>query len=527
MAIANYVKFLRGTPRLYENLVHKDEDTLYFIYEKDASKGVLYLGSKLISGTNEDGAAVEVSLNDIKDIIITTEELKDRNLLVYDEAQAKWVNKSPDDMVFIGATSTSDGKAGLVPAPRSFFEENEDFYLNANGEWTNLIEKYPQLFRGSNHIIATLGATINAATIEDFLSTAQDIKQKIIDYYTIEDPLFKPIQPKDNDLIIIYDTVTNQENPFESGICSSNYWIYIFSDGTTNQEDLIRTNPNYDYLRNNDALPLVNDGEFYPIITSWVPNNIAADIHGIKEELLDIHNDLITKADSVDVYTKGETDTKIAEGVAGAAHLKRKEVSSIDDINVTAADADQYIYMVPSGLESDDNKFYEYIIIESTGAEGEPVKRIERVGSWEVDLTDYAKKSDIIIKEVNPTEFSVDENGILSISGIEQAKIIGLDESLSNKVDKVEGYGLISLTDIEKLSNIDEGAEENFIKSVDESSFTVDSTGKLILKNSEIETLKTQIGDFTKLIHTSENSTLIDEVNALQQQMVWQDLAET
>lgn len=47
----NYVKFLRGTPNAYEQLTPKDNDTLYFVSETNADRGVLYLGEKLISGS--------------------------------------------------------------------------------------------------------------------------------------------------------------------------------------------------------------------------------------------------------------------------------------------------------------------------------------------------------------------------------------------------------------------------------------------------------------------------------------------
>jgi hypothetical protein len=49
--LANYVKFLRGTPTAYNNLAVKDIDTLYFISEEDAITGQLYLGSVLIAGS--------------------------------------------------------------------------------------------------------------------------------------------------------------------------------------------------------------------------------------------------------------------------------------------------------------------------------------------------------------------------------------------------------------------------------------------------------------------------------------------
>ena len=38
----NYVKFFRGTPTAFANLVEKNRDTLYFISETDEAKGSLY-----------------------------------------------------------------------------------------------------------------------------------------------------------------------------------------------------------------------------------------------------------------------------------------------------------------------------------------------------------------------------------------------------------------------------------------------------------------------------------------------------
>ena len=66
--MANYVKFMRGTPEAYKRLIHKNEDTLYFISEKDAADGVLYLGSKLISG--EGDGINEFSISALKDVLI-------------------------------------------------------------------------------------------------------------------------------------------------------------------------------------------------------------------------------------------------------------------------------------------------------------------------------------------------------------------------------------------------------------------------------------------------------------------------
>jgi len=174
-----------------------------------------------------------------------------------------------------------------------------------------------------------------------------------------------------------------------------------------------------------------------------------------------------------EVYTKDETNNKIIAEVAAAAHLKRKVIDSLGDINVDAVDAEQYIYMVPA-LEGLTNDVYdEYIVIDGS---------IERIGSWEVDLSDYAKTSDVntalankvdkddnarlitnveaaklanikdYIKTVNSTDFTVTEEGQLNLNNIDQSKVTGLTESLAGKVDAKENWTLLSPTDQAKLN---------------------------------------------------------------------------
>ena len=83
MALANYVKFRRGTPASYAALAVKDADSLYFISEKDATQGVLYLGEKLISNS----LTSNISLSDLEDILLSS-NVTPNSLLIYDgEAQ--------------------------------------------------------------------------------------------------------------------------------------------------------------------------------------------------------------------------------------------------------------------------------------------------------------------------------------------------------------------------------------------------------------------------------------------------------
>lgn len=118
--MANYVKFMRGTPAAYEALLRSPQkpnnDTLYFISEPDSNDADLYLGSKLIAGGS--GSEIIASLAGLSDIIFSS-DLADGQILVYDASLGKWVNSSLDGAIatFLGATEDTPGLPGLVPAP--------------------------------------------------------------------------------------------------------------------------------------------------------------------------------------------------------------------------------------------------------------------------------------------------------------------------------------------------------------------------------------------------------------------------
>lgn len=128
-----YVKFSRGTPLAYQKLSVKNNDTLYFITDETTNKSWLYLGSDLISG--------EIStLSDLQDLVISA--VADKQLLVYDETTAKWVNKSVADAigVYQGATVEQPGIAGLVPAAAA---GQEDYFLAGDGTWKQVKSDAP------------------------------------------------------------------------------------------------------------------------------------------------------------------------------------------------------------------------------------------------------------------------------------------------------------------------------------------------------------------------------------------------
>ena len=136
MALANYVKFRRGTPESYASIASKDADSLYFISEKDATQGVLYLGDKLITGS----LTSETTLSDLQDVLLSN-HIPTNSILIYDGAEGKWVNRPFSEIfsgitgslvVMQGATANADGVAGIVPKPKA---GEQDLFLKGDATW--------------------------------------------------------------------------------------------------------------------------------------------------------------------------------------------------------------------------------------------------------------------------------------------------------------------------------------------------------------------------------------------------------
>lgn len=159
MALENYVKFLRGTPAAYENLLVKDNDTLYFISETNASTGTLYLGSKLIAGGEVTSAT---SLAELTDVLI--KEIEGGSLLVYEGNQ--WVNKTLEEVfaeisVMTGAGKDTDGVAGLVPQPVA---GDNELFLRGDATWAKPVA---ELSIEDKNTISGLQSTVSTIVGED------------------------------------------------------------------------------------------------------------------------------------------------------------------------------------------------------------------------------------------------------------------------------------------------------------------------------------------------------------------------
>lgn len=209
------------------------------------------------------------------------------------------------------------------------------------------------------------------------------------------------------------------------------------------------------------------------------------------------------------IYTKEETNLAISNAIASVDHLKRTIVNSVDDIDINADDALQYIYMVPTGKNTENNKYNEFIIIEYL-VDDVPTRALEKVGSWEVNLDNYYTKDEInkllFIKSVDDSNFIVNEAGQLSLNPV-SGRLITQDE----------------VSTLQKVAN---GEFDNFIKSVNTDIFSVNKDSKLDLVAIPTSLLTPVIGDITDLTNYTEGTTIVNEINKIYDRLTWQEIPQ-
>ena len=97
----------------------------------------------------------------------------------------------------------------------------------------------------------------------------------------------------------------------------------------------------------------------------------------------------------------------VDNAIANAAFLKRRIVASTNAIDLTAEDADRYIYMVRNSNDDGNNLYNEYIVVEDPNSESGYAVELISSGTGSVDLTDYVTTGDL------QTELSSLETSIL------------------------------------------------------------------------------------------------------------------
>ena len=289
---------------------------------------------------------------------------------------------------------------------------------------------------------------------------------------------------------------------------------------------------------------------------SWVKPDTST-VEGLSTTVATLRADVdnLTK----NTYTKTQTEQKIAEAVANSAHLKRKIVADLaeasDYVN-NNVDSVEYIFMVPAapaGTSASD-KYDEYMALEVEEADGTTIRVLEKVGSWEVDLSDYAtteamltaldKKVDkkegerlitddegaklrdlLNIENVDSTLVFDPSTSTLGVKEISATQVIDLASWVTQNAATTPGLSEKNFTaDLaSKLAGIQAGAEKNYISSVSDE-FEVSANGQLSVKTIT----SAQVSDLNTLLNDKvDKATFADlrlDVNTLSARLTWGEL---
>ena len=228
------------------------------------------------------------------------------------------------------------------------------------------------------------------------------------------------------------------------------------------------------------------------------------------------------------------------------------ELPEIELYMYSHEDAEQYIFMVPTGLTNDSDRYEEYMVISITDGENIVTKYIEKVGSWEVDLTDYAKINDVenalngkVDKQEGYTLLSPEDQKKLKAlklnnddlvidSTIEVENVVGLDAWLAANASTKKGLSENNLTNelFEKLK------KSLSINSVEDSQLKVDNQGKLSITalNKDLVTglnealeqkaSKQEVNSITNVLNSLNQSLNknIEDVNSLKDKFIWKNI---
>ena len=115
------------------NLKEYDSDTLYFVTDVATGNTDIYLGENKITNapiTGDDPETVVAGkLEDLTDVAITEENLRNNNVLAYNSSLKKWVSRNIDIGIFVLENSESNTHIDLI---NSYFEANSVYPKNGD-----------------------------------------------------------------------------------------------------------------------------------------------------------------------------------------------------------------------------------------------------------------------------------------------------------------------------------------------------------------------------------------------------------
>lgn len=477
--VKNYVKFMRGTPTAFKNLATKDDDTLYFISVEGEEVGQLWIGNKLITmSTTADGLATY--LDELQDV--ETAGAENGNFLGWDTEKQLWVPKSLVDAI--------SEMGGLVDADQKSIVADDQNILSLK-DFGKVYYRY----------VAEEKDEEGNVTVE-----AGYVKQEV----DADHPWKEGLEPKvvlDNENLVLgwYEPNSSEFDALKERVEK----LEEVAEGLDARVDEVEA----DVSNLGSALALLGEELGDPATEEAEASGVYAlidqkanseDVYTKEEadEKFAVKGATLAEYGIEDAYTKTETEAFVNKAVLDANHLKRVVVDSVDDIDPNGEKADQFIYMVPVATEEQevDDKFDEYMVIDG---------KVEKVGSWKVDLSDY-----LTIESFNTTiedYYTKTEitDLIKEITGGESAASVKaqLEEYISSNDAVIE-----NITD--KLNTVEEGAEVNVINEVSPEFKIVTDEENNIDRRLELVSIDvTKISNLDSLLNTKADKTTVEEIS--------------
>lgn len=192
---------------------------------------------------------------------------------------------------------------------------------------------------------------------------------------------------------------------------------------------------------------------------------------------LTVITDLQAQFDTVYAKTETYNKTEVDNLIASVDHLRYKKVTDYNDIKVDVPGADKYIYLVPT---SDVNNSYnEYMVIDG---------KVEPVGSWSVNLDDYLTQETFYSKV----------NELNDLIGKNTTDITTINSNLTT----INGT----------LTTLESGISAN--------------ATNLSTLSTTVNNFMGAVGSLDDLVVYYEGDSLVDHVNHLTQQLIWQEIVE-
>lgn len=347
--MANYVKFMRGTPKAFSKLVSKDIDTLYFIAEQDATTGKLYLGDKELVCDNH--SATINYLRDLLDVNLPENigELLDGQVLTYDVASESWVARTPEAVAEVK------------------FDSNQ-FITNENGELS--IVNFADAPSGAQLTKSADGSLIwvlpDAETVEGLAEIVETLRTDVDNLNTKFDD---------------YDTSAEVDSKISSALAAANHLSYKIVN-STNEIDLTAPDASrYIYLVKNE-----NSYDEYMVVNGVLERvgdwNVNLDDYATKNEVSAIS----TQVEDIESQLNGLNST-VSAHTTSIANIN----TSVENLTAQLGSTDSSVEDLASQLNA---------IKATTEEHTTKITTLETILDDKVDVSTYNTKMTILDEDI-------------------------------------------------------------------------------------------------------------------------------